>query len=386
MQIKKNNRLEYLDSARGLAAIFVVWGHFIFQYGMQDKYGIVAFTPLRFFYNAIPSVSFFFVLSGMVLSYKYFSKNLAINYKEYIIARFFRIYPAFIAVLLLSFLIQHFLYKQIISTPPMAEGRDFWATAVGIKNLIEEGILFSRLDGSSELVSQRWSLIVEIQISLLVPVMILITQRSIYWLLAFVCCIIIFFHEAFPAVYFLHFGLGILIALENKEIAAKWLTLSFIKKILLFITGALLYNYRYMVPHWQHELIPNESLSVITNNEFIIKICEGIGATIILITLVGSLSFQKILNHRYLTFIGKISYSIYLCHFIVLFTITPYCIHLLNNAGISNMLLVLFIALTVTTGFVIALSTILYYVAEKPFIKYGKIVATKISNRLMNKA
>lgn len=378
MEVKTGKRLEYLDSARGLAAIFVVWGHFIFQYGMQDSFPVIAFSPLRFFYNAIPSVSFFFVLSGMVLSYKYFSKNLQVNYTEYVIARLFRIYPAFLVVLLLSFFLQYFFYHPVITDPAMAQGRDFWIEQVPPASLIKESILFSDIKGSSTLVSQRWSLIVEIQISLLIPFMILITQKSKYWLLAFVACVMIIFHESFPAVYFLHFGLGIIIALKNKDIAAKWKTYGRVQKILIFIAGIMLYNYRYMVPHFMETYVTGQLFKGIINHELIIKIAEGLGSALLLITLIGSLFFQKILQHKSLTFIGKISYSIYLCHFIILLAVTPLCITMLNNMGISNNLIVLLITLIVTTGFVIGLSALLYYLVEKPFIQYGKRTAAII--------
>jgi peptidoglycan/LPS O-acetylase OafA/YrhL len=385
MEVKTGNRLEYLDSARGLAAIFVVWGHFIFQYGMQESFPIIAFSPLRFFYNAIPSVSFFFVLSGMVLSYKYFSKNLQVNYTEYVIARLFRIYPAFIVVLLLSFFLQYFFYHPVATVPTMAAGRDFWSEHIPLIKIIKEAVLFSDIKGSSTLVSQRWSLIVEIQISLLIPVMILITQKSKYWLLAFVACVMVIFHESFPAVYFLHFGLGILIALKNKDIAAKWTTLGTVQKILLFVTGAMLYNYRYMVPHFMETYVTGQSFKGIINHELIIKIAEGSGAALLIATLTGSLFFQKILHHKYLTFIGKISYSIYLCHFIILLAVTPLCIVILNNMGMSNNLMILFIAMIVTTGFVIGLSALLYYLVEKPFIQYGKRTAAIIVKRKTNR-
>ena len=259
MEIKGSNRLEYLDSARGLAAISVVWGHFLFQYGIQDSIPVIAYSPLRIFYNAIPAVSFFFVLSGMVLSYKYFARPLQLNYKQYFITRIFRIYPAFLVVLLLSFIIQFFWYKQIITSPQIATGRDFWSETISSVKLLKEAALFSNISGSSALVSQRWSVIVEMQISLLIPFMILITQKSIYWLFSLVLLIMIFFYESPPAVYFLHFGLGIFIAYKNKEIITAWNSGNYLQKILFFIAGLLLYNYRYMVPFLQQVLLPEQS-------------------------------------------------------------------------------------------------------------------------------
>jgi peptidoglycan/LPS O-acetylase OafA/YrhL len=377
MGIKTNKRLEYLDSARGLAAIFVVWGHFLFQYGVQDNIPAIAHSPLRIFYNAIPAVSFFFVLSGMVLSFKYFAKPVPINYKEYVIARLFRIYPAFLVVLLISFIIQAFFYKQAANISPIADGRDFWAGTIPAVGLMKEAFLFLNLQGSSSLVSQRWSLIVEIQISLLMPFMVLIAQRGIKWLFAFAFCIIIFLHDAFSSIYFMHFALGLFIAYRYKEIISRWSEAGKLSRIIFFTAGLLLYNYRYMIPYLQQAVLPGQVYASIAGNELIIRVSEGVGAAILLMSLVGSDLLKKILSHKYLTFIGRVSYSIYLCHFIILLAITPYCIMFLNNAGVSHRFTLLGIALVITTILVLALSVILYYLVEKPFIRTGKMVASK---------
>jgi peptidoglycan/LPS O-acetylase OafA/YrhL len=86
-------RLTYLDSIRGFAALSVVIYH---------TNGWLDFTKDPFFHSSVPThllnvifngpsaVSLFFVLSGFVLSLKYFLKpNRPISYLEFIIKRFF---------------------------------------------------------------------------------------------------------------------------------------------------------------------------------------------------------------------------------------------------------------------------------------------------------
>jgi peptidoglycan/LPS O-acetylase OafA/YrhL len=53
------DRIEYLDSVRGLAAMFVFFGHFMYQYNLQFTYPLLIKTPLVTFYNAVPAVSIF---------------------------------------------------------------------------------------------------------------------------------------------------------------------------------------------------------------------------------------------------------------------------------------------------------------------------------------
>ena len=78
--------LSYLDAARGIAALMVLFGHYVCR-----KY---ASTPtvkgLNFLFNAADAVSFFFVLSGMVLSYQYIVLGKSLDMRRYYINRFLR--------------------------------------------------------------------------------------------------------------------------------------------------------------------------------------------------------------------------------------------------------------------------------------------------------
>ena len=61
--------LKYLDSARGIAALMVFISHYTgYVYNFQNPRNIGIYCLL---FNGNDAVSFFFVLSGFVLSYKY---------------------------------------------------------------------------------------------------------------------------------------------------------------------------------------------------------------------------------------------------------------------------------------------------------------------------
>jgi len=78
-------KLGYLESLRGIAALVVVFAHYavgfypaLFWPGADHAHTagnvefLIAGTPLNVLYNGDFSVSIFFVLSGFVLSYKFF--------------------------------------------------------------------------------------------------------------------------------------------------------------------------------------------------------------------------------------------------------------------------------------------------------------------------
>ncbi|HED4022120.1 TPA: acyltransferase [Klebsiella pneumoniae] len=80
----------------------------------------------------------------------------------------------------------------------------------------------------------------------------------------------------------------------------------------------------------------------------------------------------RFLDNKFVLFLGKISYSIYLVHMVVLVFVL-HLRYLLNINGIDAY----FFVISVTFLTTIFLSSITYYFVEQPFIKVGK----KLSNK-----
>lgn len=102
----KAKKLPYLTELRFFAALYVIFFH---------SAGLFTFLPgpaFLFLHHGYSAVSFFFVLSGFIIYYTYSAINpadrsIVINYR---IARFARIYPAYITALLLSCVAGFYLY------------------------------------------------------------------------------------------------------------------------------------------------------------------------------------------------------------------------------------------------------------------------------------
>lgn len=106
-----------LTSLRGVAALVVVIHHF--SYYTLPKTGLTLSTYSNFFHNGYLWVDFFFILSGFIMTHVYardFSaKVTSDNYRSYLLSRFARIYPLHIFILSLfvgleilkTFLIHH---------------------------------------------------------------------------------------------------------------------------------------------------------------------------------------------------------------------------------------------------------------------------------------
>jgi peptidoglycan/LPS O-acetylase OafA/YrhL len=89
-------RFEALDAFRGLCALCVVIHHLRVS---------GTFTELSFFRNSSIFVEFFFVLSGFVLAHGYGFKE-KIEFKPFVTARFFRIYPLHFFMFCVIFIIE----------------------------------------------------------------------------------------------------------------------------------------------------------------------------------------------------------------------------------------------------------------------------------------
>jgi peptidoglycan/LPS O-acetylase OafA/YrhL len=175
MQTVTNHRFRSLDAFRGLAALVVVVHHVMLSLpdGVRHQ-----FAPIEsaLGMGARCAVMLFFVLSGFVLSLPYFTgKNL--SYGPYLVRRLSRLYPPFAFAVLISAFLCWWLGGPSIpiasswlnlpwSAPPTA--------SVVASHLLMEGIGLRqsiRLDGPI------WSLIIEMRVSLIFPLLVLYVRK-----------------------------------------------------------------------------------------------------------------------------------------------------------------------------------------------------------------
>lgn len=362
----KENRLDYLDSIRGLAAFSVLIYHFIFSldtFHYWDGRKIQYFMAMIF--NGADAVSIFFVLSGLVLSYKYFNtenSTMQINYPAFVIQRIFRIYPAYIIMLICYFI---YFWRNNLSVHFFSDG--LFKTD---NNFLIEASL---LNWTHIYYGAGWTLQVELISSFFVPVFTIVAFKSVKMLNWLV--VISFLTNSITGVFLFHFMLGIWLGKNFKKIKNYDFKSSGIYPFrwIIYLLIFVLYSVRFIDDISKlgaYYLIPNHYLGLTFFH------ITGIASFFILWKAINSSIWQNVLRWKPFLFLGKISYSVYLSHWFAVFCVfiprpekLAHWIHLDGHAYLAGFIIC--IPLT------ILMSLILYQTIEKPFNLFGKKISKK---------
>ena len=354
----KTKRIEYLDAIRGIAAMMVVFYHYLGWHWPEER----AFHVAACFFNGSDAVSFFFVLSGFVLSYKYIHTSAAVNIKKFTFNRILRLYPAFIITVLLNYLYwnRHDLGLHLIKQVFWDFHLPLWAELVMVK-------------GQHMYYIPGWTLGVEMALSMLMPVLTIAATKNIK-LIIWLIPISILIGPGYVSIFTMHFCLGILLAYYYPQIrdydfkASKYYAYRWLIGIAVFILFSLRHIER------MHGF---GSVYAKLASFFRIDIFHytGFASFMILLFVINNKRTQKWLSGKVLHFIGKISYSIYLMHWLVVVAIMErwkWHVKFFGTTEIAYVVM-LFVAIAAT----LLLATMMYYWVEKPFIKLSKRISRR---------
>ncbi len=356
-----DNHLRYLDSARGIAALMVFVSHFIDR-GYHDA---PATKYVFLIFNGNDAVSFFFVLSGFVLSYKYMVLNRELDVKKFFVSRIFRLFPAYFITVVLNTLMQlrgEMGFQRMVEVF-LLNKTGFW----------EEALL---LRFHNNYYFPGWTLSIEMLCSFLMPFFMIIAmkdRRAIVWLF-FVLIIIgnsIFYSS--------HFIMGLIVscyyvAITNDSIKkTKW----FRYRYFILPLAAVLFSirridmisplgktYKYLADYASIDLF----------------LYTGIASFVFLVAILQSKKAQRFLSNRPMVFLGKISFSIYLLHTFAINIVYLFIKPNLKVPGIllnNSLMFICYIAIT------ILMAMAMHKYVEIPFISMGRRVAGKMKPSLV---
>lgn len=368
----KTGRIEYLDSLRGLASISVVISHFVLAYRLDLKFKLINYSPLHFFYDGFAAVTFFFVLSGYVLTVSLKNRE-SIELITFYLKRIFRIFPSYLVVLIVSLFLYSFF--KVINTNPDSSVwiNSFWDKPLNFINFTKQIFFIVPDVNFAELVCQNWSLNVEMKFSFLIPFLFIIYRKTNF-IFTLVFNIVLYYLFNLP-VYIFHFSLGITLAMNQDSILIYLEKIKKSKKLILVSFIILFYTYRYTFPMYYYYYFREQSYFL--GNEDLIWAITGLGSFLILSYCFISIRFQKILNLFFLKFIGKISYSIYLTHMMLLIFGVPILIKYLNDIGLTDVYVIWVLSLSFLLFTTVFFSYLLTIFIEIPIANFG--------NKMINK-
>ena len=334
-------KYQYIDILRGYAIIMVLFVHYALDYSMLCNSYLYNFLVLGQY-----GVVLFFMVSAYTLARSLeYRKDKCENYiyQKYFIRRFFRIAPLYYLLLLFSY-----IFLQGIGVNELTK------VDISLVNLL---IHFFFLDQISVLyinniIGVEWTVAVEYSFYILLPFIVFQSNKFLFRLFVFsifLSMIVLFFRKYY-------------------YIDGWWLHYTLLEWFYVFVGGVILYK--------------NEIPKIILNNMnmliFIILINMIIMSFIkfpfqhyymfvnlVLFFIYLKHSFRVNFINNVMAYIGKISFSLYLIHYIILRYAKEYF-----DMSFETLLLSLIVT------FIISVLT--FYLIEQPFIKVGKIITSRI--------
>ena len=300
-------RIDKLDGLRGFCCLMGVFYHYP-QSFLPD------FVFSNFFIRESWSfVDFFFVLSGFVISYNYSSLSNTNDFWLYIKKRFIRLYPLlfFTTVVFLFFkLFSDNFFPDLVSSPKSI--KLYLIDSINTLLMLNSTPVFGEMSKYLGMNHPSWSVSAEFISYVLFGLISLFffNKKQLYLLIVTCLCVAVYvIKEQFVTSnytwFFLRgiigFNMGCVVYwIYNKKISVK----NNLELTLPFLIAAVFYVFH------------NYEFSFKGHLNLIFK--PLLFSFVILVLLKTNQCFSRVLESRPLKFLGKISYSIYLNHILLL--------------------------------------------------------------------
>jgi peptidoglycan/LPS O-acetylase OafA/YrhL len=356
-------RFDYIDSVRGIAALAVVYFHlaFLFRTAGRSPWDFVFFTDVVDVGKV--GVVAFFIVSGMVIPHS-LTREAANPIKRFAVRRFFRLYPAYWLSALLALLGLYLMDGKDLPGPFFlwrGDGAPVWSTFLVNLSMLQ------RFLGVPDMIGLYWTLQVELIFYLLCTALFAVRQTGReHWLaLGFLACAVLAAAARGALAIRIPVGLALALALmfwgsvwrrylvDRDADALRW-SVCFLAAFALLMP--LISVLGYGTDLGFHE----------TWYRYLLSYFAAVGL-VVLVTLCR-------VQGRVLSWLGRVSFSIYLFHPLVhasYFMLVPMA------ALPPHVHVALVIALT------LCLAQLVYAFVEAPAMRYGRALSEKSALRAM---
>lgn len=385
MQVKlvtkriNNYRYENLEGLRGLAALMVVVFHslylfFPFMMEGDATYGAISKThlenffygnPLSVFFSGGFAVTIFFVLSGFVLSVSYMRGRDDDEVRKLALKRYLRLMPpAAVSIAIAYILLSFGLMKNQEAATIMGNQwlGGLWNFTPNIFEAMYQAFIGAYTTGQVTYNSVLWTMQYEFLGSFLIfGTLLLFGKLKIRWLVYVVLALFLW------KTWYFGFVLGAVLAElhTNKSLSKKLQDFKYWPVVL--IAGLLAGGYpKGPIKDTFYNYLHIGLLGQFQNFSFWLTI----GAVLVVLCALYWRPMKRVLSTKYLAHFGKLTYSLYLTHKLILVTVTSYMVIILTNRGFG---------LKPTILIVLPLSFALMYVIAYGFTRYVDVPSIRLA-------
>ena len=346
-------RIDKLDGLRGFCSLMVVFYHYP-QSFLPD------FISSNFFIRESWSfVDFFFVLSGFVISYNYSTLSNSNDFWLYIKKRFIRLYPLLFFTTIIFLLFKVFsdnFFPDLVSNPKSI--KLYLLDTYNTLLMLNSTPVFGETSKYLGMNHPSWSVSAEFISYFLFGLssLFFFNKKNLFSFITICLCIVAY--------------------LVKEQFVFSNYTWFFLRGIIGFNIGCIVYwlfDKKFSVKNNVELILPLLIISVsyfFYNYEFSFKGVVNLifrplfFGFIILVLLKTNYYLSKFLESKPLMFLGKISYSIYLNHFLLILIVPRISFKLfrLPQSHFSELLV-----LSLTMLFVILYSTLTFTYIERAF-------------------
>lgn len=338
----QNQHLANMDLLRGLAVLSVVAHHT----RAVSEFSI----PFVAEYGGLLGVQLFFLISGYLITASASQSSLP----HYFVHRFFRIFPAYWLVY-----IAFGLYSGVF----FRHEPNWWAMLMNLLNL--QQLLPQALLGY-DVISVSWTLTVELFWYLLAPFFVFSGKRwALWWLAASVVVSSAWSYLASKGWFHPYYASSFEALRQPADAGQVSIIINnhFLAQMVFFIFGGTIYYYK----DFFFKISDTILNAVIFFFVFLISLYLDKFPSPFFVSSIGLAALMiKILrapasNEKILSYLGKISYSVYLIHFPIII----FCMHkLAPSMGLY--------AIALAYVLIAAIGSAIYYLVEKPCVRLGK--------------
>jgi peptidoglycan/LPS O-acetylase OafA/YrhL len=370
-----DNQIRSLTSLRGIAALIIVIHHF--AYYALPQLGVMLSVYSYFFQNGYLAVDLFFILSGFIMTHVYwerFSDGVSkSNYWAYLRARFARIYPLHLFTLLVLVGVQSI---ELFSSNPTAFTGKFNILALGANVLMLQAFALNcppLFWCDTYWNEPAWSISVEFVIYSIFPFILFAilknqpkTDTILYILTLIASLLLIRFTRnnldniiGIPSI--ARCGLECIFGVITYKIYRRQQAQRFLNTNLLAIVATIWIAV--IMHHWSDELRGVHDWAIL----------PAFSLLILSISHQANSLGMRMLNSPLLLYLGSISYSVYMVHWVLISIAKAFWLdklHLAFDEGLTKTQSIF--ALGLFVPIVILTASLTYRFVELPLRQYLK--------------